>query len=97
MMGSPLSEALELTRAMLTAAKAADWLQFTRLHERRAQLLKPGLHNHADAASLLPLLDAAQKELTAVIASAHDDVRRNLLDSQRGYAAASAYLDAAQG
>lgn len=96
-MGSPLSEALELTRAMLAAARATNWPQFTRLHERRAQLLKPGLYNHADAPSLLPQLDAAQKELTAVIAAAHDDARRNLLDSQRGYAAASAYLDAAQG
>lgn len=96
-MGSPLSEALELTQAMLAAAKATDWPQFARLHEQRAQLLKPGLYNHADAPSLLPQLDAVQKELTAVLASAHEEARRNLLDSQRGYAAASAYLDAAQG
>lgn len=96
-MGSPLSEALELTRAMLAAARSAAWPEFSRLHERRAQLMMPGLYNHADAPSLLPQLDAAQKELTAILASAHDEARRNLLDSQRGYAAASAYLDAAQG
>ena len=96
-MGSPLSEALDLTRAMLAAARAGDWPLFGRLHERRAQLLKPGMYTHADAPRVLPQLDAAQKELVAVIASAHDDARRNLLDSQRGYAAASAYLDAAQG
>lgn len=96
-MNSPLAEALDLTRAMLAAAQTGDWPQFGRLHERRAQLLKPGLYTHADAPSLLPQLDAAQKELTAIIASAHDEARRQLLDSQRAYAAASAYLDAAQG
>ncbi len=96
-MGSPLSDALDLTRAMLAAAKAGDWPQFARLHKRRAQLLKPGMYTHTDAPHLLPQLDAAQKELVVVIASAHDDARRKLLDSQRGYAAASAYLDAAQG
>ncbi|HEX5353516.1 MAG TPA: hypothetical protein VFW60_05505 [Rhodanobacteraceae bacterium] len=96
-MNSPLAEALDLTRAMLVAAKAADWSGFGRLHERRAQLLKPGLYAHADAPQLLPQLDAAQKELSAIIASAHDDARRNLLDSQRAYTAACAYLDAAEG
>jgi hypothetical protein len=96
-MNSPLTEALDLTHAMLAAAKAADWPHFGRLHERRAQLLKPGLYAHADAPRLLPQLDAAQKELSAIIASAHGDARRNLLDSQRAYAAACAYLDAAQG
>lgn len=95
-MNSPLTEALDLTRAMLAAAKAADWPHFGRLHERRAQLLKPGLYSHADAPRLLPQLDAAQKELSAIIASAHDEARRDLLDSQRAHAAANAYLDAAQ-
>lgn len=95
-MKSPLDETLELTHAMLVAAKADDWQQFGRLQERRAQLLKPDLYTHVDAPWLLPKLNAAQQELSAVIASAHGEVRRNLLDSQRGYAAASAYLDAAQ-
>lgn len=92
---SPLTEALELTRAMLAAAKSADWPLFGRLQELRAQLLKPDLYMHADAPTLLPQLNEAQKELSAIIASAHAEVRRNLLDSQRGYAAASAYLEAA--
>ena len=96
-MNSPLAEALELTRAMLVAAKSADWARFGRLQEHRMQLLKPDLYTHADAPRLLPQLDAAQRELSAIIATAHDDVRHNLLDSQRAYAAASAYLDAAQG
>jgi multidrug resistance efflux pump len=96
-MNSPLVEGLALTRAMLDAAKAGDWPHFGRLLQRRAQLLKPGLYTHADAPRLLPQLDAAQKELSAIIASAHDEVRRSWLDSQRAHAAASAYLDAAQG
>jgi multidrug resistance efflux pump len=96
-MKSPLVEALDLTHAMLAAAKAGDWTHFGNLHKRRTQLLKPGLYTHADAPRLLPQLDAAQKELTAVIASAHEEARRNWLDSQRAHAAASAYLDAAQG
>ncbi|HLI19313.1 MAG TPA: hypothetical protein VKV22_13720 [Rhodanobacteraceae bacterium] len=95
-MNSPLAEVLDLTRAMLAAARTADWTGFGRLQERRAQLLKPDLYMHADAPSLLPQLNEAQRELSAEIASAHAEVRRNLLDSQRGYAAASAYLDAAQ-
>lgn len=94
-MNSPLAEALDLTRAMLAAAKAADWPVFGRLQELRAQLLKPDLYTHADAPSLLPQLNEAQRELAATIAAAHAEVRRDLLDSQRGYAAASAYLDAA--
>lgn len=96
-MTSPLAEALDLTRAMLAAAHAADWSLFGHLHERRTQLLKPGLYTQADAPQLLPQLASAQQELARVIAGAHDDVRRNLLDSQRAYAAASAYLEAAQG
>lgn len=96
-MNSPLTEALELTRAMLVAARSADWAQFGRLQERRMQLLKPDLYTHADAPRLLPQLNTAQKELAAIIATAHDEVRHRLLDSQRAYAAASAYLEAAQG
>jgi hypothetical protein len=88
---------MDLTLAMLEAAKAGEWPHFGLLLQRRAQLLKPGLYTHADAPRLLPQLDAAQKELSAIIASAHDEVRRSWLDSQRAHAAASAYLDAAQG
>ena len=96
-MSPALAEAINGTHARVSAAKAGGWPHCGRLLQRRAQLLKPGLYTHADAPRLLPQLDAAQKELTAIIASAHDEVRRNWLDSQRAHAAASAYLDAAQG
>lgn len=95
-MNSPLAEAIALTRTMLVAAKAGDWAQVGQLQERRAQLLQPGLYTHADAQALLPQLDAAQRELAAVIGAAHADVRRNLLSSQRASAAANAYLDTAR-
>lgn len=66
-MSPPLAEAIDLTQAMLSAAKAGDWPHFGRLHERRAQLLKPGLYMHANAPRLLPRLDAAQKQLATML------------------------------
>lgn len=66
-MSPPLPEAIDLTHAMLSAAKAGDWPHFGHLHERRAQLFKPGLYMHVDAPWLLPRLDAAQKELASML------------------------------
>ncbi|MGH8214095.1 MAG: hypothetical protein ACREPZ_00115 [Rhodanobacteraceae bacterium] len=66
-MSPPIAEAIDLTHAMLSAAKAGDWPHFGRLHEQRTRLLKPGLYVHADAPRLLPRLDAAQKELAATL------------------------------
>ncbi len=95
-MSSPLTEALELTRTMLAAAQAGDWPRVGQLQERRSQLMRPDLHLQADARALLPELDAAQRKLSAAISTAHADVRRHLLQSQRASAAANAYLDAAR-
>ena len=66
-MSPPIAEAIDLTHAMLSAAKAGDWPHFGRLHEQRTQLLKPGLYTHADTPRLLPRLDAAQKALTETL------------------------------
>jgi hypothetical protein len=66
-MSPPLPEAIDLTHAMLSAAKAGDWPHFGHLNERRARLFKPGLYMHVDAPWLLPRLDAAQKELAAML------------------------------
>jgi hypothetical protein len=66
-MNPPLPEAIDLTHAMLSAAKAGDWPHFGHLNERRARLFKPGLYMHVDAPWLLPRLDAAQKELAAML------------------------------
>jgi hypothetical protein len=66
-MSPPIAEAIDLTHAMLSAAKAGDWPYFGRLQEQRTQLLKPGLYAHADAPRLLPRLDAAQKALAATL------------------------------
>lgn len=66
-MTPPIADAIDLTHAMLSAAKAGDWPGFGRLHEQRTQLLKPGLYAHADAPRLLPRLDAAQKELAETL------------------------------
>jgi hypothetical protein len=66
-MSSPLSEALDLTRDMLAAAEAGNRARFEHLHQRRAQLFKPGLYADVDAPRLLPLLDAAQKQLAVIL------------------------------
>jgi hypothetical protein len=66
-MSPAIAEAIDLTHAMLSAAKAGDWPHFGRLQEQRTQLLKPGLYTHADAPRLLPRLDAAQKALAATL------------------------------
>lgn len=66
-MSAPLAEAIDLTHAMVSAAKAGDWPQFGRLHERRAQLFKPGLYVHTSTPRLLPRLDAAQKQLATML------------------------------
>jgi hypothetical protein len=69
-MNPPLAEAIDLTHAMASAAKAGDWSHFGRLHDRRAQLLRPGLYGHAHAPRLLPRPDAAQKQLAAMLSDA---------------------------
>ncbi len=69
-MSPPLAEAIDLTHAMVSAAKAGDWPYFGSLHDRRAQLLKPGLYTHSNAARLLPRLDAAQRQLAAMLSDA---------------------------
>lgn len=69
-MSPALAEAIDLTHAMVSAAKAGDWPHFGRLHERRAQLLTPGLYAHVNAPRLLPRLDAAQKQLAAMLGDA---------------------------
>ena len=69
-MTTPLVEALDLTYAMLAAAKAGDWLEFKHLHDRRAPLLGPRLYSEPDAPLRLPQLFAAQTELAAL---RHDD------------------------
>ncbi|MGH8147679.1 MAG: hypothetical protein ACREPY_15270 [Rhodanobacteraceae bacterium] len=66
-MSSPLSEALDLTRDMLAAAQDGNRSRFERLHQRRARLFKPGLYADSEAPRLLPQLDAAQKELAAIL------------------------------
>lgn len=66
-MSPPIVQAIDLTHAMLSAAKAGNWPHFGRLHEQRTRLLKPGLYTHADTPRLLPRLDAVQKELAAML------------------------------
>jgi hypothetical protein len=65
-MTTPLVEVLDLTYAMLAAAKACDWSEFKHLHEYRARLLGPELYSDPDAPWRLPQLFAAQTELAAI-------------------------------
>lgn len=69
-MSPPRAEAIDLTNAMVSAVKAGDWPNSGRPHERRAKLLKPGRHMHANAPRLLPRLDAAQQPLAAMLSGA---------------------------
>lgn len=91
-----LAEAIDLTHAMFSAAKAGDWPHFGCLHERRARLLKPGFYVHADAPRLLPQLDAAQKQLATMLsdATALDGASELLRPISDGAAAARALHDA---
>lgn len=65
-MTSPLVQLLDLTYAMLAAAKDGAWREFRHLHARRAQLLQSGLYAEPDAPWRLPQLFAAQSELAAI-------------------------------
>lgn len=93
-MSPPLAEAIDLTHAMLSAAKAGDWPYFGRLHEHRARLLKPGLYMHAHTPRLLPRLDAAQKQLAAMLGdtTALDEASELLRPISDGNAPLAAYV-----
>lgn len=92
---SPLAALLSLTRAMLDAAGRAEWETVEQLHAQRQPLLLADLFTHSDAPELLPQLDALQKELTALMVAAQSEMRKSMLEAQRGYAGVSAYLSAA--
>ena len=80
-MTSPLVQLLDLTYAMLAAAKDGAWREFWHLHARRAQLLQTGLNAEPDAPWRLPQLFAAQSELAAIkhVGSASPDDETELL------------------
>ena len=79
-MNPPLADAIDLTHAMVSAAKAGDWPHFGRLHKRRAQLLKSGIYRHSKAPRLLSQLDAAQRQVATLPsdAAALDEVSEPL-------------------
>lgn len=73
---SPLARALDITRAMLAAAQAADWEQLTGLEAVREPLLHR--QHPADAASHAQLGEvlAYDRQLQALVGQARDAIAR---------------------
>lgn len=88
---APLTQALVITRAMLTAAQAADWDQLLRLEQARDPLLRR--QHSADVVSRAQIgqVLAYDRQLQALLGKARDAVARQWQDERGRAQAIAAY------
>ena len=67
------ASALELTRQMLSAARAQDWDALTRIERQRAQLVEEAAGAAANAASAANLSAAEKGRIAAIIGDIEAD------------------------
>jgi hypothetical protein len=92
--GSLLAEALELSRAMRTAAQAEDWTTLNRLETRRSEILSPPLAEELANHEALSTLMALDAEIRTAVAAARDRAASEWRSARDGHRAAQHYSGA---
>ena len=87
---SPLTEALVMTRAMLSAVKAADWEQLKCLEQARAPLVQRQHPTDVVSRAQIGQILAYDRQLQALLGNVRDEVARQWLRAHRGSQAMAA-------
>lgn len=88
---SPLTEALVITRAMLAAAKEADWHQLLQLEESREPLVRRQHPTDVVSRAQIEQILAYDRQLRALLGNARDAVGRQWQAERSRFQAIAAY------
>lgn len=87
----PLTQALAITRAMLAAAKVADWDELQRLEEVREPLVRREHPTDVISRAQIEQILAYDRQLQALLGNARNEVARSWQGEHARFQAVAAY------